>query len=195
MDKYTEGILRNLDKEIKKKFKLSLIEVIENPSDYISRDGIDRKLANIEEYVDSAIGAMIDGAKDSAKVQDLRFQKSEDLTRKIASYVKAHAMQNGIPIIAPSALEVRLEGRDRFYVNDLDASVSRFIERLIDSSKFIIDMTENIGDRKVGAWLFSGDKDVVVGVHCPRSSMSMMRASRAEILHKIREAADSIRGL
>lgn len=195
MDRFTEGMLNRLDKDVKKKFGVSVHAVIKDPSAFIGEDGFAVKLSKITDYIDSETARMIEQSKGAGRAFHESAAKTDDLTRKIGSYVSLHSFQNNIPFIKLANVELPVEGQSRFYLNKMDDLTSKFIERLIVSSSFIVDMTREYDGIKLGSWLFGGEKQYVVSVHAPKNSLLLLRSARAEMLERLAEASDSIKGL
>jgi hypothetical protein len=195
LDKYTESLLKSIDKAIKKKYKISLVEVLADPAAHASVEDIGIKLANAGEYFQSQIDKMIERAKKGGKIEHDGALKAGELTRNISSYISASARQNKVPILRPRAIELADYGKDYFYVNEMDKNLIDFIDRLLLSSKFVIDSTRSYDDYSIGSWLFAGDRDYVIEVHHPKNSISLLRNSELEVARMVKEASDSIKGL
>ncbi|MDE1865228.1 MAG: hypothetical protein KGH94_01140 [Candidatus Micrarchaeota archaeon] len=195
MDKFTEGILNRLDRDVKRKFGLSLNAVIDEPARYMHEKGFAVKLSRINDYVDKETEKMVEQAKGSSRAFHESASKSDELTRKISAYISSHARQNGIPLVQPADVELRSAGKNTFYLGDLDDSTSRFLEKLIGSSQFVVDMTKSYDSLRLGSWLFGGENECVVSVTRPRNSLLLLRIGRAEIMDRLKEAMDSIKGL
>ncbi len=195
MDKFTEQMLRRLDNEVRKKFGISLSAIMEEPSTYMNQKGFAVKLSRITDYVDKETERMLKQAKGSSRAFHESAAKADELTRKIGSYISSHARQNNVPVLKPASVELPMLDKNRFYISELDDSTTQFIEKLVDSSTFVVDMTKSYDNLKLGRWLFGGERECIVGVHSPKNSMLLMRAGRAEILDRLKEAADSVKGL
>jgi hypothetical protein len=195
MDKFTEQMLTKLDGDVKKKFGVSLSAIMDEPSTYMNQKGFAVKLSKITDYVDSETGRMLEQAKSSTRAFHESAAKADDLTRKVGSYISAHARQNNVPVVKPERVELSMFNKNRFYIADLDSSTTKFIERLVESSPFVVDMTKSYDNQKVGSWLFGGRNGCIVGVHAPKNSLLLMKSARADILGMLKEAADSVKGL
>ena len=195
MDRFTEQMLNRLDKEVNRKFGLSLAAVIAEPSAFMNQKGFAVKLSRITDYVDRETERMMEQAKGASRAFHESAARADELTRKVGSCISSHARQNNIPILKPASVELPAADKNRFYINEMDDSTARFIERLVDSSSFVVDMTKSYDSLKLGTWLFGGERECIVGVHAPRNSLLLLRSGRAEILDLLKEAADSVKGL
>ena len=92
-------------------------------------------------------------------------------------------------------VELQRRGKNTFYISEMDDSTTRFIDRLIESSAFVVDMTKSYDELKLGSWLFGRDRECIVAIHSPQNSALLLRAGRAEILQKLKEASESVKGL
>lgn len=188
-------MLKRLDSDVKKKFGVSLAAILEEPSTYINQKGFAVKLSKITDYVDAETERMLDRAKGSGRAFHESAAKADELTRKLGIYLSSHARQSNVPILKPAGVELSLSGRNRFYISEIDASTERFLDKLVDSSAFVVDMTRSYDSLKIGSWLFGSERECIVEVHSPKNSMLLMRSGRAEILGRLKEAADSVKGL
>ncbi len=195
MDRFTEGMLSRLDKEVKKKFGLSLVAIMEDPSSYMNEEGIAIKLSRISDYVEKETGLMLDRAKGSTRSFHESASKADELSRRMESYISAHARQNNVPVVKPAGVELPMLDKNRFYISEMNDSTSRFLEKLVESSSFVVDMTRSYDNLKLGSWLFGGERECIVAVNLPRNSLLLLRAARAEILQRLKEASDSVKGL
>jgi hypothetical protein len=194
MDKYTSGVLRGMDRELKKRFGLSLTAMLEDPASFTGEKA-ERALANMREYVNKRLDEMISSARENdARMHDHALRAGE-LTARLSSYIAAHARQSRVPVFRPASFELAKRGRDLFYIGEMNTETTRFIDRLVESSSFIVDMTAAYPDYSIGSWLFAGERGYVVGVRPPMTSSSLLTASKVELNRMIGEAQDSIRGL
>ncbi len=195
MDRFTEKMLGRLDNDVRKKFGVSLAAILEEPSAYMDQKGFAVKLSKINDYVDTETERMLAQAKGSLRAFHESAAKANELTRKVGSCISSHARQNNIPFLKPERVELPASDKNRFYISELDESTTRFIERLVESSAFVVDMTKSYDNLKMGSWLFGGRQECILGVHAPKNSLLLMRSGRAEILDRLKEASDSIKGL
>ncbi len=195
MDNYTKAVLKKIDKDVKKKFKASVFDIIEEPGSYIGEDGSERLIYNVREFVLARIDEMISSAKTNAREFNDHAAKADDLTKRFSGYISAHARQSNVPVLKPTMSWVDYSNKDRFYLAKIDESVTDFLDRAIESSRFIIDLTRSLSEYTEGAWLFSGEKSYVLSVYAPRTSMAMLKASRNEISTLLTNSYHSIKGL
>ena len=188
-------MLSRLDGDVKKKFGVSLSAVVEDPTAYVNQKDFAVKLSKITDYVDKETERMLDNASGSSRTFHESAAKADELTRKVGSYISSHARQNNVPVLKPAKVELPLLDKNRFYISDMDDSTTRFLEKLVDSSTFVVDMTKSYDNLRIGFWLFGGDRECIVGVHAPKNSMLLMKSGRQEILNMLKEAADSVKGL
>lgn len=195
MDRFTEGMLKKLEGDVKKRFGVSLSDVIEDPSAYLGEKGFAVKLSKITDYIDSETSRMIEQSRASGKSFHEGAAKADELTRKVGAYISSHARQSNVPFVRPADVELSLFGQSKFYLSQMDDSTSKFLEKLVESSSFVADMTKDYDSLRLGAWLFGGDKETIVAVHSPANGLLLLRAGRAEIMQRLKEASDSIKGL
>jgi TPP-dependent 2-oxoacid decarboxylase len=195
MDNYTKAVLKKIDKDVKKKFKASVLDIIEEPGNYICEEGSELLIYNVREFVLARIDEMIKSAKTKAKEFNDHAMKADDLTKRFSAYISAHARQSNVPFLKPAVSWIDYSNKDRFYLAKMDESVTDFLDRAIESSRFIIDLTRSLGEYTEGSWMFNGDKNYVVTIYTPRTSVSMLMASRNEISTLLTNSYHSIKGL
>jgi hypothetical protein len=195
LDRFTEGMLNRLDRDVRKKFGLSLNAVLDDPSSYMQEKGFAVKLSRISDYVEKETENMLEQAKGSSRSFHESAAKSDELTRKIGAHITSHARQNNVPVVQPADVELPMLDKNRFYLSDMDDATSKFLEKLVESSSFVVDMTKSYDNMKLGSWLFGRDRECIVSVHSPKNSLLLLRAAREEILRRLKETSDSVKGL
>lgn len=195
MERYTEELLNRIDKNVKKRFKTSIFDVIENPMDYVRKSGSDKDIVEISNFVMLEVDAIIGSVSSRAKDLHDHAVKTDEMSKRFSSYISAHAKQNDVPILRPASSEVSYSNKDQFYVGWLDDATTHFIEKIIESSNFIIDISRHYDDYTAGRWLFCGKKDYVFGVYAPKMSVMLLKESRSEINRMLKEAYNSVKGL
>lgn len=195
MDRFTEGMLNRLDRDVRKKFGLSLAAVLDDPSPYMQEKGFAVKLSRISDYVERETENMLEQAKGSSRSFHESAAKSDELTRKIGAYITSHARQNNVPVVQPADVELPMLDKNRFYLSEMDDATSKFLEKLVESSSFVVDMTKSYDNMRLGSWLFGRDRECIVSVHSPRNSLLLLSAGREEILRRLKETSDSVKGL
>jgi hypothetical protein len=188
-------IIKNVDKDIKAKYKFSLSEFLTNPADYASVPNVAITVSNMKEYVDDFGSSLLGGLDEEKKKLDDDAMKCDAVTSQIAQAIKAEARQSKIPIIKPATM-LRDEGKEEvIYVKDASGDILGLVGRLVDSSLMIADFTRQYENYQIGEWLFSGNKNYVLRVSLDPNPYLNVEASVNEINGLLDAAADYLKSL
>lgn len=188
-------IIKNVDKDIKAKYKFSLSEFLTNPADYASVPNVAITVSNMKEYVDEFGSSLLEGLDEEKKKLDDDAMKCDAVTSQIAQAIKAEARQSKIPIIKPATM-LRDEGKEEvIYVKDASGDILGLVGRLVDSSLMIADFTRQYENYQIGEWLFSGNKNYVLRVSLDPNPYLNVEASVNEINGLLDAAADYLKSL
>ena len=189
-------IIKNVDKDLKARYKFSLSEFLTNPADYASVPNIAITVSNMKEYVDDFGSGLLEGLdEDEKKKLDDDAMKCDAVTSQIAQAIKAEARQSKIPIIKPSTV-LRDEGKEEvIYVKGASGDILGLVGRLVDSSLMIADFTRQYKNYQIGEWLFSGNKNYVLRVSLDPNPYLNIEASMNEINGLLDAAADYLKSL
>lgn len=192
---YTDMLISGMDKQINTKFKVSLRDLVTDPSKYSSQQNIQMTISNVKEEVNRTIDSKIAAMAESEKVIDDAGARADALTGQISQSITVQARQNGVPIIKPVAVDRDLAREERVYVDTMDQGVTSLIQRLSASSTLIADTTTTYKSYRIGEWLFSGAKNYVLRVYMPRNSVVSLEASRGELGALLDAASDFLKGV
>lgn len=192
---YSDMLISSMDKQISTKFKVSLRDLLTDPSKYASQQNIQMTIGNIKEEVNKAIDSRIAGFGDSEKALDDAAAKADSLTGQISQSIIVQARQNKVPVIKPVAVDRDVTREERIYVDSANADVSSLIEKLVSTSTMIADTTTTYKNYRIGEWLFSGQKNYVLRAYLPRNGVISLEASRGELTTLLDAAADFIKGV
>ncbi len=188
-------IIKNVDKDIKAKYKFSLSEFLTNPADYAPVPNVAITVSNMKEYVDDFGSSLLGGLDEEKKKLDDDAMKCDAVTSQIAQAIKAEARQSKIPIIKPATV-LRDENKEEvIYVKDASGDILGLVGRLVDSSLMIADFTRQYENYQIGEWLFSGNKNYVLRVSLDPNPYLNVEASVNEINGLLDAAADYLKSL
>ena len=188
-------IIKNVDKDIKAKYKFSLSEFLTNPADYASVPNVAITVSNMKEYVDEFGSSLLEGLDEEKKKLDDDAMKCDAVTSQIAQAIKAEARQSKIPIIKPATM-LRDEGKEEvIYVKDASGDVLGLVSRLVDSSLMIADFTRQYENYQIGEWLFSGNMNYGLRLFLDPNPYLNVEASVNEINGLLDAAADYLKSL
>ncbi len=192
---YSDGIIKNVDKQIGVKYKLTLRSLLMDPSKYVSQPNIQMTIENLKEEV----GKYFDGRVNEMEVEKKAFEdaamRSDALTGQLSQSISIQARQNNVPMIKPVAVERDTDEEEKIYIDSVDNSVIALVSKLVLSSLLIADFTTTYGNYKAGEWLFSGHKNYVLSVYMPSNGYLQLQSSRDEIIALLDTASGFIKGL
>jgi hypothetical protein len=192
---YTDMLISGIDKQIGSKYKFSLRSLLTDPTKYAAQQNVQITIENIKEdvdkYLDEKAGAMVE----EQKALNDEAAKADSITGQLNRSITMNAKQNNVPIIKPAAMDRDPAREKKIYINTIDGSVTALIEKLVASSMFIADLSTAYKEYGFGSWLFSGNKDYVLGVFVPDSSFLLLESSRMELDGLLASASSFIKGL
>ncbi|MDE1868797.1 MAG: hypothetical protein KGH60_02415 [Candidatus Micrarchaeota archaeon] len=192
---YTDMLISGMDRQMNTKFKVSLRDLLTDPSRYASQQNIQITVGNIKEEVNRQIDARIAAMGDAAKALEDAAAKADSLTGQISQSINVQARQNRVPVIKPVAVDRDVTREERIYVDSANADVSSLIEKLVSTSTLVADTTTAYKNYRIGEWLFSGQKNYVMRVYLPRNGVVSLEASRGELTTLLDAAADFLKGV
>jgi hypothetical protein len=192
---YSDGVMKNIDRQISTKYKLTLRSLLTDPSKYVSQQNIQITIDNLKEEVQNyADGKAKDMVAEKKAFEDATMH-SDALTSQLGQSIAMQAKQNKVPMIKPVAVDRDTTKEERIYVDSVDSGVSALVEKLVSSSVLIADFSAAYGKYKVGEWLFSGSKNYVLAVYLPANSYLLLQSSRDELIGLLDAASGFIKGL
>ncbi len=188
-------IIKRLDKDIAAKYKISLSDLLSNPDKFASQPSIVNTIINMKEDVDNSIAAMLNGMESERKKLSDDASKCDAITSQLAQAISLEAKQSKIPLIKSDNV-ARDESKDEvIYVKDAQGDILHMVERLVDASLLVVDMTATYNGNSIGEWLFSGNKNYVVRVSLDQNPALIIENSAAEIDALLDAATDYIKSI
>ena len=192
---YSDGVIKNVDKQISTKYKFTLRSLLTDPSKYVSQPNIQMTIENLKEEVDNYInGKAKDMAAEKKAFEDATM-RSDALTGQLSQSIAMQARQNNVPVIKPVTVDRDTDEDVRIYVDSAENGILSLVQKLASSSMLIADFTAAYGNYKVGEWLFSGNRNYVISVYLPSNSYLLLQSSRDEIIALLNTASGFIKGL
>ena len=178
---YTDTIVKELDKELNTKYKMTVSGFLSNPGKYAKQANIATSAQNMQEDVNKRIDDMLGEMSDQKKTLEANASKIDAITTQIAQNISMQAKQNKLPILKPVIVERDVARDEVIYVDTVDNGLLSFIEKLVQGSKYVADTTGAYKDYKIGEWVFSGDKNYVIRAYIPRSEYMLLEGSKEEL--------------
>ncbi len=188
-------LIKRLDKDIVAKYKLSLSDILSNPEKFALQPNILNTISNMKEDADKSIAEMLDGMEEERKKLDDDASKCNAITSQLAQAISLEAKQSKIPLIKLDNF-VRDESKDEvIYVKNASGDIMHLVERLVDASLLVADMTSTYNGNLIGEWLFSGSKNYVVRVSLDQNPALNIESSATEIDALLDAASDYIKSI
>jgi hypothetical protein len=192
---YTDMLIAGIDKQFSSKYKFSLRALLTDPTKYASQQNVQVTIDNMKEEADKYLDDRVTALGAEQKDFDDAAAKADSISGQLARSITMNAKQNNVPVITPVAVDRDMTREKRVYIDTIDSSVTMLIEKLAASSMLIANLSTTYKEYTFGSWLFSGNKDYVVSVFVPDSSLLMLEASRIELDGLLLSASSFIKGL
>src|SRR5271157_1007286 len=131
---YSDGIIKNLDKLVSLKYKLTLRSLLTDPSKYASQPNIVMTIDNLKEEVNTYIEGRVKKMAPEKKAFEDAAARADSLTTQLSQSISSQAKQSKVPVIRPLAVERDTTKEERIYLDTVDAGVSALVEKLVSGS-------------------------------------------------------------
>lgn len=192
---YTDMLITGMDKRVGSKYKLSLRSLLADPTKYATQQNIQITMGNMREDVDKYIDERVKALADEQKDLDDAASKADSITRQLGQSITSQARQNNVPVIKPVTIDRDMAREERVYIDTVDNGVISLVQKLVLSSMLIADLSARYKDYNIGSWLFSGNKNYMLSVYMPNSTLLALETSRAELDNLLTSASNFIKGL
>jgi alpha-D-ribose 1-methylphosphonate 5-triphosphate diphosphatase PhnM len=192
---YSDNIIKNLDKQLSTKYKLTMRNLLTDPSKYADQPNILVTIDNLKEEVENYAKSRDKVLATEKKEFENAIVRADALTSQLGQSVSMQAKQNGVPVITPVALQRDTTKDEQIYVDSVDNATLALVGKLASSSMLIADFSTTYENYKVGEWLFSGDKDYIISVYMPANEYFRLQSSKDEIVGLLDTASGFIKGL
>lgn len=174
-----------IDAKMKGKYSISLNSILTNPDEYLGKAGMLQTIKDmrndVNDYFDSMVG---EHSEDATKFnEDLK--TATDLYNVIDASVQAKAKEANVPYVEPIAVDRNEDLDESIAIEDYGDEEERLVEKLVNRSDYIADLSTVYKDFVLGSWLFSGSKARLLSINQPFSIILEMESSRAEIIARL----------
>lgn len=179
---YTDAMISDIDSAIGNKYgKLNLRKFLSDPTKFAAQPNISSDVQKMRDDTDTYFDTILGGLADRRKSLDDSLLKAEALTGQLSGNISMQAKQNRLPLVRPVSIDRDTSRDDIIYVESADSGVMALIEKLASSATYIADNTGTFNDRKIGEWIFGGDKSYVIRVYVPDNELVLVENSRNEL--------------
>lgn len=177
----TEEMLAKLDSSFLQKYKLSMRDIMSNPAEYSTKPGINETISAMEQEVDKYFNEVMAMHTEEQKALDIDLKRIEDIYTKINSLIETKAKELHVPYINPMGISRETTGEETVIIYEFDDEISALVDKLMQSSVYVADLSAEYKDHPVGYWFFSGQKGRAISISPPESSLIEIQNSHDEI--------------
>ncbi|MCL5430035.1 MAG: hypothetical protein M1504_00990 [Candidatus Marsarchaeota archaeon] len=179
---YTDGIIKDVDSALGKKYKFTVRQFLKSPMDYASQPNVKNTAESMRKEINGYLDGILNGLTEQRKNLDARASKVNAITSQLSQNIAMQSKQNKIPMIKPVVIERDVTKEEIIYISEVDTGVLSLIEKLISNSIYIADYTGDYKDYKIGDWFFgSNNKNYSLRVYMPQDQIIMLEGAKAEI--------------
>ena len=195
LSNYTDIIIKDVDRKIGAKYKMSLRDFLSDPSKYSTQANVQVTISNMKEDVNDYINERLKSLDAEQKEVEDTASRADSITSQLMQIISAQAKQNHVVVIKPVSIDRDTTQDLHIFIDSIDNDSAYLIEKLVGSSTFVADFSFNYKEYKIGEWLFSGNKTYLLTVYMPENNVTSLESSRTELQDLFDSAGDFIRGL
>ncbi len=191
----TDGLLRDVDKKLGSKYKMTVRDLLANLPKYAGQSDISVTIDNMREDVNKYIDGLLE--KMPAVTRDLEnsMAQANSITRQLSMNIGMQAKQNNVPVIKPVDITRDTDEEEVIAINAVDEQVLKLVEKLVGRSNLIADFSYPFKTYSIGSWFFGGDtKNYTIDVDIAPNDAYDMEMSRQEINDLFDQSLNFVRG-
>ncbi len=178
---YSDALIADIDAKLGSKYKMSISDLLTDPSKYAGNDNIQTTIKNMRSDVDFYIDDRLAKMADERKLLEDSVFKANSITTQLAQNISMQAKQYKVPVIKPVMIDRDDTDDVVIYVDAVDAPLLALVDKLSSSAMFIADYTYSYKQSKIGSWMFSGTVNRILSVFLRPSDVLSLENSKAEL--------------
>jgi hypothetical protein len=178
---YSDALIADIDAKLGSKYKMSISDLLTDPSKYAGNDNIQTTIKNMRSDVDFYIDDRLAKMADERKLLEDSVFKANSITTQLAQNISMQAKQYKVPVIKPVMIDRDDTDDVVIYVDAVDAPLLALVDKLSSSAMFIADYTYSYKQSKIGSWMFSGTGNRILSVFLRPSDVLSLENSKAEL--------------
>ncbi len=178
---YTDIMLTEVSSRLGQKYKVDLKKMLANPANYKGQANIWITFSNMKEDTNKILNDMTQEVKDQQQELIAAVTKADAITSQLSQNISMQAKQHNTPLIKPVQINRDGTGDETIFVDSVDPSILTFIDKMATNASYIADYSFMYKDRKIGSWLFSGEKSYMLTVYIPMNDAYLLDQSKEEI--------------
>lgn len=179
---YTDGLLRDIDKKLAGKYKMTIRDMLENFPKYAAQPNIKMTLGNMKEDANSYIDDLLSKMQTAVKALNNNMSLANDITKQLSQNIMMQTRQHSIALITPEDITRDTDAEEVVEISTVDEQVMKLVEKLVSASNFVGDFSYTFKDYNIGSWLFSSNmKNYLLNVYIEGNDAYDIENSREEI--------------
>ncbi len=170
-----------LEAQMLQKYKLSLRDILENPSEYSEKPNIQDTINSMKKEIDDYFNSVKAEYADEEKKLSEELKRMDEVYKKIDTLITSKALELNVPYIDPLEINRDTTNDEIIVIYDYSDDIEKLIERLLSSSIYAADLSTPYEDYMMGLWFFSGPRPRALSVNAPTSPLLEIEAGRLEI--------------
>ncbi len=192
---YTDALIKQIDKGLGDKYKMSIGELLTNIDRYAKQQNIQTTVSNMQEDVNRHIDGMLKGMPEQVKAMEESMAKANEMTRQLSQNISMQARQHSVPFVKPFDVVRNTGTEETVQIDNIDDQVLRLVERLTDGAIMVVDFSASYKDYNIGSWLFDRpDKNYNISVYIAPNDATSLEMSREELDDLFTAASNFVRG-
>ena len=192
---YTDSLIKQIDKDLGDKYKMSMGDILTNLPKYASQQNIQITVSNMREDANKYIDDVLKGMPEQVKELDDDMARANEMTRQLSQNISMQTRQHSVPLVRPFDVVRNTDTEETVQIDKIDDQVLRLVERLTDGALMVADFTAGYKNYSIGSWLFDRpDKNYNISVYVAPSDAFNLELSRDELNDLFTAAADFVRG-
>lgn len=192
---YTDALMKDIDKSLGSKYKMSIQNLLADPTKYVSQPNVQLTVGNMKEDANKYIDGLLGGMPDEVKALEDSTAKANEMTRQLAQNISMQTKQHDVPLVKPYDVTREPAREEVIQIDTVDDQLLKLAEKLTEGSNMVADFTYSFKNFNIGSWLFSrNEKNYVLSVYMPPNNAYDLELSRLELNDLFDDAANFIRG-
>jgi hypothetical protein len=175
-------IIDDIDKSIAGKYIFTLRDLLENPGDYAETQDIGKEIDKLKLDVNSYFDNIISGASEQVTQYKDDAMKATRLAEKFEGVLKDKAKGAKKPFLSPFYFARNEDEDEVIFIDNYDTSYEALVDKLLESSMFVINTTMEVDTFKMGRWVFVGqNKNRGISIFFPTNPTGILEIARDQL--------------
>ncbi|MCL4383541.1 MAG: hypothetical protein M1168_03675 [Candidatus Marsarchaeota archaeon] len=187
-DNFLETVISILEPEISKNYNISFTALLTDPNSITDKENIDEKIKNIRRDANTYIDNLSAQSEDKQAELDKAMNNINNISDQAEQFITSQAMQNQTPLLN-SLFEHKEKQDEIIYFEKFNENEQLLVKKLLSSSLFVVNMSDNYNNYKIGSWIFAGNKNYNLKALMPPNELLIIGSVKQEINDLLDQAA------